>query len=992
MPNKLSRRIAKRKKVKARNRFLLRVLGFLSLSLLILISPLVPFGARAEGPEPWSGNSAGAFAGGTGTESDPFLISNGEELAYFSAQVNAGNTYEGQYIVLTGDILLNGMKEDGTFVSGSLKQFTPIGSAARPFKGIFDGRGFKIIGLYIDKNWLPYQGLFGYAGTGSEIADLKLAGSIAGGDKTGSVAGYTNGLVAGCEANCPVTANGRHYHGGIAGEAGAGSVISNCTVWGNVEGSQYVGGVAGYTEGKIVGCSSVSALTGVTKVGGIAGYAVGTASEISGCHFFGTAKGNSDCIGGIAGQSEGLITGCRLEAVAVIEGSSGTIGGVTGYAAGAANVISNCTVLGTVKATGGYGFVGGVAGKTEGTITGCVCECDVTAAGQHYVGGVVGDAATGSEISNSSSSGDVTGTGKVGGIAGYSDGEIKICINTGDVNGGGSGHAGGVCGQAGSNADVNNSFNAGAVSGGGQGYIGGIIGNVDPGATVHHNLNKGTVEGNQWVGSLFGNKPGEDNAWNNYYEDYDGAPGGSGTNIHDSGDIGDDDGAIPVGDLTWEEIWELLNEDNQDEDGNDIWNQDMDDEGVPKPGGEGGGARFKIVSSKIKEGKFYAVDQLAGAGTEAVMTSDSVFTVFFEVLDETPSNPKQQTLRFNDTAEGDVPFPADTSIIMWAEGAYYYLNLVEETAVVKLGDFVKMGSTDLSESYNPGQVEESREYLFFVDLSKPEVQIPAGTYNIKLTNPNGKCSGVVPALEITGQKSYALSVNSSAADTFAVSFNETGTPGYDHKTAGNVLAFEFYLEKELENEERERILWPIGTKIKRAGGAIAFVSSDRPSVFLPVDAEQATIFLDLSECAVPLEPGDYTLQARAYGCTDFLNPRGGYLLAEARADIALSGPAAYAIGTQAQERFFDQSAEPISVPFQIQTLGSNIVKAALQCKYGRAYVEAPGSQPQTITITGGQATLSLPGGSPKGTYRFLLVLEDENGMEKARTVENIIIK
>lgn len=42
----------------------------------------------------WDGSIAAGFAGGSGTEDDPYLISNGSELAYLAQQVNSGNRYE----------------------------------------------------------------------------------------------------------------------------------------------------------------------------------------------------------------------------------------------------------------------------------------------------------------------------------------------------------------------------------------------------------------------------------------------------------------------------------------------------------------------------------------------------------------------------------------------------------------------------------------------------------------------------------------------------------------------------------------------------------------------------------------------------------------------------------------------------------------------------------------------------------------------------------
>ena len=55
----------------------------------------------------WDGSIAAGFAGGSGTEDDPYLISNGSELAYLAQQVNSGNGYENVHFKLTNDIYLN---------------------------------------------------------------------------------------------------------------------------------------------------------------------------------------------------------------------------------------------------------------------------------------------------------------------------------------------------------------------------------------------------------------------------------------------------------------------------------------------------------------------------------------------------------------------------------------------------------------------------------------------------------------------------------------------------------------------------------------------------------------------------------------------------------------------------------------------------------------------------------------------------------------------
>ena len=55
----------------------------------------------------WDGSIAAGFAGGSGTEDDPYLISNGSELAYLAQQVDSGNRYENVHFKLTNDIYLN---------------------------------------------------------------------------------------------------------------------------------------------------------------------------------------------------------------------------------------------------------------------------------------------------------------------------------------------------------------------------------------------------------------------------------------------------------------------------------------------------------------------------------------------------------------------------------------------------------------------------------------------------------------------------------------------------------------------------------------------------------------------------------------------------------------------------------------------------------------------------------------------------------------------
>ncbi len=100
----------------------------------------------------WDGTSATEFAGGSGSEEDPYLIANASQLAYFRDQVDQGRTFEGEFIRLANNIFLNHEAEFNNL-------FDPIGwgysyaghnggEEGRVFKGTFDGNYYSIHGLW----------------------------------------------------------------------------------------------------------------------------------------------------------------------------------------------------------------------------------------------------------------------------------------------------------------------------------------------------------------------------------------------------------------------------------------------------------------------------------------------------------------------------------------------------------------------------------------------------------------------------------------------------------------------------------------------------------------------------------------------------------------------------------------------------------------------------------------------------------------------------
>ena len=104
------------------------------------------------------GNSE--YGGGSGTESDPYLISTPEHLNQLQLDVNVnGVNTTGKHYQLTKDIDLSGYDNDSDESNGN---FTPIGkSSSVSFKGMFNGNGKMISNLKIILPNQDYIGLFG---------------------------------------------------------------------------------------------------------------------------------------------------------------------------------------------------------------------------------------------------------------------------------------------------------------------------------------------------------------------------------------------------------------------------------------------------------------------------------------------------------------------------------------------------------------------------------------------------------------------------------------------------------------------------------------------------------------------------------------------------------------------------------------------------------------------------------------------------------------
>ena len=228
--------------------------------------------------EKWTHHAATAFAGGTGTEENPYQIATAAQLAFFSTNVTNG------HYVLTENIDL------------AEYEWVP----ARSFGGTFDGNGKTISGLKIGTQEEPADftnknvGLFDSVALGGIVKNLTVDAAIyvsdAGGNNKGvaGIAGLLYGTLDACTVKGTINvARSPAYVGGLAGYFGYNGVIVNCANEATIVGSGSnvrIGGISGYAvigashDGDILLANSYNTGSVTAKnssnvfVGGICGY------------------------------------------------------------------------------------------------------------------------------------------------------------------------------------------------------------------------------------------------------------------------------------------------------------------------------------------------------------------------------------------------------------------------------------------------------------------------------------------------------------------------------------------------------------------------------------------------------------------------------------------------------------------------------------------------------------------------------------------------
>ena len=238
----------------------------------------------------WVDYAADAYAGGTGTENDPYLIATPEQLAKLSYQVGVnGNLYQDEYFKLIADIDL-----DGYYWSPIVYVLRGSGwVSSEGFMGNFDGNNHAISNMKIIRQGTDqtssHLGLFGAIGDGGfpsgthEIKSLAVLNADVGGNRE---LGPGIGI--------------------ICGNAGRGTIISNCFTTGKVSGSGLIGGGAA----TITNCfSTADVYTDVDSIGSLTNSlgsnVVGVVGSIYNSYYSGNIISNNETDSGFIAYANG---------------------------------------------------------------------------------------------------------------------------------------------------------------------------------------------------------------------------------------------------------------------------------------------------------------------------------------------------------------------------------------------------------------------------------------------------------------------------------------------------------------------------------------------------------------------------------------------------------------------------------------------------------------------------------------------------------------
>lgn len=265
-----------------------------------------------------------SFAGGSGTESDPFLVETKTHLNH--VRNNLGAHYK-----MVADIEFTDadFAEGGDFYNEG-KGWEPIGFGNyNYFSGTFDGNSHVIKGLRINQTGSTMKdiGLFGRSsGTiknlglvDHEISVFSDPNSIVDSSYVGSILGcnYVDGNVRSCFSNGSLSSNG--CSGGIVGRNYKGK-IEKCYNINDMTSGRDAGGLVGWNESVVQNCYNKGMVLAENKAGGISADNDGS---IEYSYNIGHVREAAQTVGGIVGSNSGTVTSCYYSEITELGSGSG---------------------------------------------------------------------------------------------------------------------------------------------------------------------------------------------------------------------------------------------------------------------------------------------------------------------------------------------------------------------------------------------------------------------------------------------------------------------------------------------------------------------------------------------------------------------------------------------------------------------------------------------------------------------------------------------
>ena len=285
--------------------------------------------------ESWTSHTSAASlqtAGSTNSESNPYLIYNGAQFAWFFQ-----NKTSNAYAKLMSNI--------------ELSKYNYNISKTYSGKMVLDGNNFAVSGLKNEAIFRIVQGSSTSAKANITVKNLIINASI-------NHSGDAAAIIRKVNNYSNITMTNVAVHGSIKG-TGSSDAVGALVAW-----SEFSTSTFNFTN-----CINYATISGETT-GGLGGLITASSIKMDKCANFGTISGSSDS-GGLMGKANGSSTLTKCFNIAAVT-SSGVAGGIFGSTNNSSSY-TNCYNTGAIKSTGKAicgGFIGQGNGKTV-TLTSC---------------------------------------------------------------------------------------------------------------------------------------------------------------------------------------------------------------------------------------------------------------------------------------------------------------------------------------------------------------------------------------------------------------------------------------------------------------------------------------------------------------------------------------------------------------------------------------------------------------------------------------------